>query len=136
MGTPRNTLHTLSQSSASSKNYGLNAQCRKLRKAVVKLTKMFKNLLKAAGLKETVSSNNDVKARKLEIKEAQKMLQEAQKQHNEAIAKMYKQLRNLLSSDPQSQWDRVCRKMHEHDSWAGVKGQVTVGRRPHTWAAF
>ncbi len=58
------------------------------------------------------------------------MLQEAQKQHREAIAKTYKLLRNLLSSDPQSQWDCVCREMQEHDSWAGVNGQVTIGRHP------
>jgi hypothetical protein len=64
------------------------------------------------------------------------MLQEAQKAHNEAIAKMYKLLRNLLSGDAQTQWDCVCREMHERDSWAGVNGQVTKGKHPCTWAAF
>jgi hypothetical protein len=64
------------------------------------------------------------------------MLQESQKAHNEAIAKAYKQLRNLLSSDLQSQWDCVCRKMHERDLWAGVNSQVTKGRRPRTWMSF
>jgi hypothetical protein len=80
---------------------GLDVQCRKLRKAVVKQTRTFKDLLKATGSKDTVLSDNDVEARKLETKETQKMLQEAQKQHNNAIAKTYKQLRNLLSSDLQ-----------------------------------
>jgi hypothetical protein len=64
------------------------------------------------------------------------MLQEAQKAHDKAIAKSYEQLRNLLSGDAQSQWDRVCRKMHERDSWAAVNGQVTKGRRPRTWMSF
>jgi hypothetical protein len=64
------------------------------------------------------------------------MLQEAQKAHNKAITKSYKQLRNLLSSNAQSQWDRVCREMHERDSWATVNGQVTEGRRPQTWMSF
>jgi hypothetical protein len=64
------------------------------------------------------------------------MLQEAQKTHNKAIAKTYRLLRNLLSGDSQSQWDCVCRKMHESDSWAGVNGKVTKGRHPLTWAAF
>jgi hypothetical protein len=85
------------------KQKGLDAQCRKLGKAVVKLTGTFKDLLKAAGSKDTVSLDDDVEACKLEIKETQKMLQEAQDQHNEAITKMYELLRNLLSGDPQSQ---------------------------------
>jgi hypothetical protein len=42
---------------------------------------------------------------KVEIEQTQQMLQEAQKAHNKAIAKSYKQLRNLLSSNAQSQWD-------------------------------
>ncbi len=53
------------------------------------------------------------------------MLQESQKVHNEAIAKKYTQLRNLLSGDLQSQFDRVCREMHKRDARAGVNGQVT-----------
>jgi hypothetical protein len=46
---------------------------------------------------------------KVEIEQTQQMLQESQKAHDKAIAKTYKQLRNLLSSDLQSQWDHVCR---------------------------
>jgi hypothetical protein len=56
------------------KQKGLNIQCRNLGKAVAKLTGTFKDLLKAAGSKETVSSDDYVKACKLEIKETQKML--------------------------------------------------------------
>jgi hypothetical protein len=64
------------------------------------------------------------------------MLQEAQKAHNKAIAELYEQLRNLLSGNAQSQWDRVCHKIHKRDSWAAVNGQVTEGRRPRTWTSF
>jgi hypothetical protein len=64
------------------------------------------------------------------------MLQEAQKAHNKVIADLYKQLRNLLSGNTQSQWDCVCRKMHERDSWAAVHGQVTKGGHPRTWTSF
>ena len=64
------------------------------------------------------------------------MLQETQKARNKTIAKSYKQLRNLLYGNAQSQWDRVCRKMHKRDSWAAVHGQVTKGRRPQTWTSF
>jgi hypothetical protein len=52
------------------------------------------------------------------------MLQEAQKAHDKAITESYEQLRNLLSGNAQSQWDRVCREMHERDLWAAVNGQV------------
>jgi hypothetical protein len=65
---------------------------------------------------------------KVEIEQTQQMLQEAKKAHVKAIAKSYKQLRNLLSGNAQSQWDCVCRKMHEHDLWAAVNDQVTKGR--------
>jgi hypothetical protein len=44
------------------KQKGLGVQCRKLGKAVVKLTKMFKILLKAAGSKDTVSLDDGVEA--------------------------------------------------------------------------
>jgi hypothetical protein len=59
-------------------------------------------------------------ARKVEIEQTTQMLQEAQKAHDKAIAKSYEQLRDLLSAVAQSQWDCVCRKMHERDSWAAV----------------
>jgi hypothetical protein len=78
---------------------GLDAKCRKPGKAVVRQSEALKNLLEAAGSKDTVLSDVDVEARRVEIEQTQKMLQESQKAHNEAIAKTYKQLRNLLSSD-------------------------------------
>jgi hypothetical protein len=78
----------------------------------------------------------DVTAGKVEIEQTQQMLQESQKAHDKAIAKMYNQLGNLLSVDAQSQWDHVCRKMHKCDLWAAVKFQVTKGRRPRMWTSF
>ncbi len=78
----------------------------------------------------------DVTACKVEIEQTVQILQEAQKAQDKAIAELYEQLRNLLSGDAQSQWDRVCRKMHRCDSWAAVNGQVTKGRRPRTWMSF
>ncbi len=78
----------------------------------------------------------DVTARKVEIEQTVQMLQEAQKAHDKAIAESYEQLRNVLSGNAQSQWDCICCKMHERDSWAAVNGQVTKGRRPRTWMSF
>ncbi len=78
----------------------------------------------------------DITVRKVEIEQMSQMLQEAQKAHNKAIAETYEQLRNLLSGDAQSQWDCVCREMHERDSWDAVNGQVTEGRPPQTWMSF
>jgi hypothetical protein len=65
---------------------------------------------------------------KVEIEQTQQMLQETQKAHDKAITKSYKQLRNLLSGNAQSQWDCICCKMHKRDLWAAVNGQVTIGR--------
>jgi hypothetical protein len=62
-------------------------------KAVDKQAAMLTNLLKAAGSKTTISLDDDVEARKLDIEQTQQMLQEAQKAHNEAIAKTYKLLK-------------------------------------------
>ncbi len=64
------------------------------------------------------------------------MLQEAQKAHDKAMAKLYKQLRNLLSSNAQSLWDRVCHEMHKCDLGTAVNDQVTKGRHPQTWMSF
>jgi hypothetical protein len=73
---------------------------------------------------------------KVEIEQTQQMLQEAQKAHDKAIPKSYKQLRNLLSGNAQSQWNCICREIHERDSWAAVNGQVTKGRHPQAWMSF
>ncbi len=99
-------------------------------------SEVLKNLQEAVESRDTVSTTIDVTACKVEIKQTQQMLQEAQKAHNKAITKSYKQLRNLLSSNARSQWDCVCREMHERDSWAAVNGQKTKGRRPRMWTSF
>jgi hypothetical protein len=78
----------------------------------------------------------DITACKVEIEQTTQMLQESQKACDKAVAKLYEQLRNLLSGDAQSQWDRICREMHENDSWAAVNGQVTKSRHPQTWMSF
>jgi hypothetical protein len=78
----------------------------------------------------------DVTACKVEIEQTQQMLQEAQKAHNKAITESYKQLRNLLSGNAQSQWDCLYHEMHKRDLWAAVNGQVTKGGHPRTWTSF
>ncbi len=112
------------------KQKGLPKKCRVLAKAVVRRSEALKNLQEAAESQDTISTSVDVTACKVEIEQMSQMLQEAQKAHNKAIAETYKQLRNLLSGDAQSQWDCICHEMHEHDSWAAINGQVTKGRRP------
>ncbi len=115
---------------------GLPKKCQVLAKAVAKWSETLKNLQEAAGSQDTVLASIDVTARKVEIEQTQQMLQEAQKAHDKAIAELYEQLRNLLSSNAQSQWDPVCHEMHERDLWAAVNAQVTEGRRPRTWTSF
>jgi hypothetical protein len=115
---------------------GLPRKCRVLAKAVARRSEVLKNLQEATESRDTVLTSVEVMARKVEIEQTSQMLQEAQKAHDKAIAKTYEQLRNLLSRDAQSQWDCVCREMHERDSWAAVNGQVTKGRHPRTWMSF
>jgi hypothetical protein len=74
-----------------------------LAKAVVRRSEALKNPLEATGSQDTVLANVDIQAHKVEIEQTQQMLQEAQKAHNKAIAETYKQLRNLLSGNTQSQ---------------------------------
>jgi hypothetical protein len=95
---------------------GLPKKCWVLAKAVVRRSEALKNVQAAAESGDTVSTSVDVTARKVEIEQTTQMLQEAQKAHNKAITKSYEQLRNLLSGDAQSQWDCICREMHERDS--------------------
>jgi hypothetical protein len=49
----------------------LDAKCRKLGMAVVKQSEALKNLLEAAGSKDTVSSDVDMEACKVEIEQTQ-----------------------------------------------------------------
>jgi hypothetical protein len=114
---------------------GLNVQCRKLAKAGDKLARTLENLQKPTGPKGATSKDNQ-ESRRVEITHTQEMLQDSQKANNKAIAKTILLLRNLLSSDPQSQWDCVCHKMCKRDWWAGVNSQVTEGRHLRMWTAF
>ncbi len=47
------------------KQRGLDSRCRKLKKGDLRQSKMLKNLLKAAGLRDTVSTDVDVQAHKV-----------------------------------------------------------------------
>ncbi len=74
---------------------GLSKKCRVLAKAVARWSEALKNLQEAAESWDTISTSVDVMVCKVEIEQTQQMLQEAQKAHDKAIAKLYKQLRNL-----------------------------------------
>jgi hypothetical protein len=106
---------------------GLPKKCQVLAKAVARRSKVLKNLQVAMESRDTVLMTVDVTACKVEIEQTQQMLYKAQKAHNKAITESYKQLRNLLSGNAQSQWD--C-KMHECDLWAAVNGQANVDVLP------
>jgi hypothetical protein len=95
---------------------GLPKKCQVLAKAVARRSEALKNLQEAAESRDTVLTSVDVTACKVQIEQTTQMLEEAQKAHNKAITELYEQLRNLLSSNAQSQWDCVCREMHKRDS--------------------
>jgi hypothetical protein len=118
------------------KQRGLGSRCRRLKKGVLRQSKMFKNLLEAAGSRDTVLRTVDITACKVEIEQTHQLLQDFQKAHDKVITKVYEQLQNLLSGNPQAQWDSICNEMHERDLWAIVNGQVTKGRRLQTRMSF
>ncbi len=64
------------------------------------------------------------------------MIDDVKKEHSNPIAKAYKLLRNLLSCNPQTQWDRICCKMHNRELWARVNSGKTVDRCLTLWIAF
>ncbi len=77
----------------------LPKKCQVLAKAIVKRSEALKKIQEAAESQDTVLTSIDVMAHKVEIEQTQQMLQEAQKTHDKAIAKLYEQLRNLLSGN-------------------------------------
>jgi hypothetical protein len=85
----------------------LNVQCRSLPRLLTSWLELFGNLQKSTRPMGS-SSKDEKEAHKLELVHTQEMLQKSQKAHEEAVAKTYELLRNLLSFDPQSQWDWVC----------------------------
>jgi hypothetical protein len=82
------------------------------------------------------SSEEDPDNIKVEIRETKELALETQKHYNEVVASRYELLLNLLAGKPQSQWDRIVREMHEHDSWAGVDGKRHDEKRPRTRTSF
>jgi hypothetical protein len=58
------------------KQRGLDSRCTMLKKAVLRQSEMLKNLLKAAGLRDTVSTEVDVQAHKVKIEQTQQLLQD------------------------------------------------------------
>ena len=99
----------------------LNAQCKKIMKERNKQTTVLEALkLKSIGPRDA-SPEEDPDEIKAEIKETKELALETQKQYNEVVASTYELLCNLLAGKPQSQWDRIMREMHKHDSWAGVE---------------
>jgi hypothetical protein len=84
------------------KQKGLPKKCWVYTKAVAKQQVALKNLQEALKPRDAILMSVDVTACKVEIEQTSQMLQEAQRAHDKAIAKLYKQLRNLLSGDAQS----------------------------------
>jgi hypothetical protein len=111
---------------------GLNILCRKLERLLEKQVGTLENLHKSIG-PEGLNFKEVQEACKVKIKQTTKMLEEATKEHSEAMAKTYELLKN---GDSQIQWYWICHKMHKRDLWARVNVQVIIGKHPHSWTAF
>ena len=116
---------------------GLDTKCRESAKELLKTSQVLEALKReSVGTEKSSASRNDQEAHKEELKQTQEMCELAKKEHDEAVAQVYEFLRNLLGGDPQAQWDRICREMHERDSWAGANGKRHDGKRPKGFKAF
>ena len=104
-------------------------ECRKKAKKLERVSTVLKDLRQREGSEEP-------NALKAEREQSLEIFEKAKKEHDVAVASTYELLRNLLSGDAQTQWDRIDREMHERDSWAGVKSQVTEGRHPQMQMSF
>jgi len=108
---------------------GLSMMCRKKSKELETVASVLEDLRKREGSEEP-------NALKAEREQSLEMFKKVKKEYDTAVASTYELLRNLLSGDAQTQWDRIDREMHECDSWTGVNGVVTEGRRPRSYTAF
>jgi hypothetical protein len=115
---------------------GLDAACKSSAKELKRASKVLEALAHNPIGPQGSNSKEDQEARKIEKKQTQEMLKNAKKEHDSAVAQTYDFLRNLLAGDPQAQWDRICRKMHDRDAWAGLNGEKHEGKRLRTWASF
>ncbi len=57
--------------------------------------------------KDQEAYKNEVEALRIEKAQTQEMLKTTTKDYNEAVASMYELLRNLLASEPQTQWNHI-----------------------------
>ena len=75
-------------------------------------------------------------ADKLEESQSQDIFKDAKAKYVKAIEATYEVMRSLLAGDPQTQWDRIVKEMHEGDSWAGPDGKEHQGSRLRCNKAF
>jgi hypothetical protein len=115
---------------------GLCVQCKKHAKEMKTTAATLMALKRKSNGPRKEDSDEDPEALELETKLTQELLSTASKQYNEAVGATYELLRNLLAGEPQTQWDRIVREMHERDSWAGPNGEKQDGKRPKGFKAF
>ena len=104
-------------------------ECRKKAKELERVSAVLEDLRQRKGSEEP----NVLKA---EREQSLAIFDKAKKEYKAAVALTYELLRNHLSGEMQTQWDRIDREMHKRDSWALVNGVVTEGQRPRSWTAF
>jgi hypothetical protein len=93
-----------------------------------KLHEEMKKFLKVPK-KETPESKV---TRELDIAATKVKLAEASAVHATAIGACYDLFRQLLADDPQVQWDRIVREVHNNDPWIALDGTKNRGLRMKT----
>ena len=105
--------------------------CVTLNVATVERKKLLKDMKKFLKVSKKETPENKV-TRELEVAATKVKLTEATAIHAIAIQACYDLFCQLLADDPQDQWDRIVREVHNTDPWTALDGTKIRGPRTKT----
>jgi hypothetical protein len=99
--------------------------------ATVDRKKLLEDMKKFLKVPKRETSENKV-TQELEVAATKVKLKEATAIHAIAIQACYDLFRQLLTDDPQDQWDHIVREVHKTDPWTALDGTKIRGLRIKT----
>ncbi len=70
------------------------------------------------------------------INQAEKLLEQNEKNALKEIAKAYELMRTYFIGEARTQWDKVVQEMHNKDPWVAVDGSLNKGLPKKDWDSF
>ena len=105
--------------------------CVTLNVATVERKKLLKDMKKFLKVSKKETPENKV-VRELEVAATNLKLAEASAVHVTTIEACYDLFCQLLADDPQVQWDRIVREVHNNDPWIALDGTKIRGLQMKT----